>query len=358
MRPKLIEHGFSIVLVSAALLVLLFFATQARLATAAGKQTQIKDLMDLQFAEVSDPFHRALLQDVMNLYYPGQNDKNTAAIQELVRFKKKEFLEKSQKALIKEELSGKKIRQLLGMYFKFILVYILVMAVTYYGVQTLGVWQFIRRKQAAGEAERAGKRTPGQWTILAARKVGLTIAYFILFSPAYVIAYSIRTEFSTDSLFFMVLLGVASNGLLVMYANKFHAFLTAESRKGYVETGLVKNLRSSYSTRTADGIPLAYIFRPIKRFQGHVFGHIFQNAQYQYLATIKEQAGFLITGLIIIEMALNIHGHLSYEMLRQILYKNYDIVLVIILAIFYTVKMTEIFTDWVMFREARKYENK
>jgi len=60
----------------------------------------------------------------------------------------------------------------------------------------------------------------------------------VLFSPAYVIAYAIRTEFNTDTIIFMALLGVVSNGLLVTYANKFYAFLVAESRKGYVETGL------------------------------------------------------------------------------------------------------------------------
>ena len=57
---------------------------------------------------------------------------------------------------------------------------------------------------------------------------------------------------------------------------------------------------------------------------------------------------FLITGLIIIEMALNIHGYLNYKMLRQMLYKNYDVVIVIILSIFYTVKITEMLTDFLV----------
>ena len=128
--------------------------------------------------------------------------------------------------------------------------------------------------------------------------------------------------------------------------------------KGYIETAVVKNLSTSYDHHTKDGISYKAIMRPVKRFDGHVFGHIFKNAQYQYFSTIKEQASFLITGLIIIEMALNIHGHLSYEMLRQILYKNYDLVIVIILGIFYTVKLTEVVTDLIMHREALKYENR
>jgi ABC-type dipeptide/oligopeptide/nickel transport system permease component len=89
-----------------------------------------------------------------------------------------------------------------------------------------------------------------------------------------------------------------------------------------------------------------------------VFGHIFRNARFQYLSTIKEQASFLITGMIITEMALNLHGYLNYELLRQMLYGNLDIVVVMLLGIFYTVKGTEIFTDYLVHREELKYENK
>jgi len=57
-------------------------------------------------------------------------------------------------------------------------------------------------------------------------------------------------------------------------------------------------------------------------------------------------------------MALNIHGHLCYEMLRQMLYENNDIVIAIVLAIFLTVKLTEVATDVMVHREAGKYANR
>ncbi len=69
------------------------------------------------------------------------------------------------------------------------------------------------------------------------------------------------------------------------------------------------------------------------------------NARYQFLTTLKEHASFLITGLIIIEMALNIQGHLGYELMQNILYKQYDVVLSIILGMFLLVKSTEIVVD-------------
>ncbi|NIS37999.1 hypothetical protein GWN91_02210 [Candidatus Saccharibacteria bacterium] len=56
-------------------------------------------------------------------------------------------------------------------------------------------------------------------------------------------------------------------------------------------------------------------------------------------------------------MALNIQGHFTYELLQNILYKQYDVVLTIIFGIFLVVKATEVFTDYWMHREAMKYEN-
>jgi hypothetical protein len=247
---------------------------------------------------------------------------------------------------------------LFGMYVKFLVIYLIVMVLTYYGVQTLGALRFILRQQALlRETARSIDKPHRPPMSLVLFNIVKVAAYFVLFSPAYVIAYSIRTEFNTDSSFFVIVLAILSNGLLVTYANKFYTFLVTESRKGYVENALVKNLRSRYSF-SPQGISWNSLLSHKKRFSGHVFDHIFRNARYQYLSTIKEQASFLITGLIIIEMALNIHGHLTYELLRQILYKNYIYVTIIMLSIFYTVKLTEIVTDILIHRESKRYENR
>ena len=352
MKQKLLEHILSITFVSIVLLAVLVLVRLGAQEAHKQETGRAQEYGDLSFVDFDDSFHKALLKDVVNIYYPGQYEKNNATVEKILALRESEFSKKLQKSYVEETLSWKKFGQLFIMYLKFILVYAVVMLLTYYGVQTLAVWRFCRKKQPA----RA--KTFGSFVLHVFSAIGKTVAYFVLFSPAYVIAYAIRTEFNTDTIIFMAILGVVSNGLLVTYANKFYAFLVAESRKGYVETALVKNLNSSYSSHGPGGIPTAAILRPRKRFDGHVLGHIFSNARFQYLPTIKEQASFLITGLIIIEMALNIHGHLSYEMLRQMLYKNYDIVIVIILGIFYTVKGTEIVVDAIAFRAEKRIENK
>ena len=95
-----------------------------------------------------------------------------------------------------------------------------------------------------------------------------------------------------------------------------------------------------------------------KTFRSHILNHIYMNARFQYLPAVKEQASFLITGLIIAEMALNIQGHLGYEMMQRILDREYDVVLVIAFGIFLLVKITDIVVDWKGARESSKYENR
>ena len=351
MKSKLLVHGASILFVSLTLLIgLAWTSSRSQSKEASARST----LAAASFADLSNPFQKALFDDVMNIYFPGQFDKNKAEVSHLADAQEKALRDKLENSSEKEGLTLGTWTRILGMYVKFIIVYVLVMLLTYYGVQTLGAWRFCRKK---GHDEWGALSFPTM-ILRALKKTALFIATFILFCPAYVIAYSLRTELNTDTVFFMVVLCVISNGLLMVYSNKFYAFLTAESRKGYVETALAKNLKNSYSQREPDGISYAALIAPVKRFNGHVFDAIFRNARGQYLSTIKEQASFLISGMIITEMALNLHGYLSYELLRQMLYGNAAIVIVMILGIFYLVKATEIFADFLVFREEKKYSNK
>ena len=55
-------------------------------------------------------------------------------------------------------------------------------------------------------------------------------------------------------------------------------------------------------------------------------------------------------------MALNIHGHLSYELMQNLLYQKYQLVLAIIFLIYLTVKATEIFIDVFIYKQNEKYQ--
>jgi hypothetical protein len=356
MNAKLVEHLLSLALVTAIGIGAIQYYYHHTERRQQQHQSARHELAAIDSAlSLDSPFDRALLRDVLDVYYPEQRAQNRQTVEELLQRQQQALTRHFGQAHLVERLSADTLRELLWMFLRFVAVYAFVTALVYYGVQTLGVWQFVHRKAMS---ERGQPQTPSLARPRAIlRSIGAAAGGMILFSPAYVIAYAIRTEFSTDSLLFLILLGVVSNGLLITYAQKFYSFCKAESRRGYVETAKAKNLCSTYDPSRPDGIAPRDILRFRKRFDNHLFGHVFANARYQYLATLKEQSSFLITGLIIIEMALNIHGHLSYEMLRQMLYGNLDIVIAIILGIFYVVKSTEIGVDYAIHRLDRRYAN-
>ncbi|NLD94123.1 MAG: hypothetical protein GX639_15805 [Fibrobacter sp.] len=359
MKNKLVEHITGIAFVTVLIVILMFVFNTMRKNDETYAGSRVKEFLDITIQNPDDRFQRALLKDVMNIFYPDRSEYNDTIVKEILTIKSDQFNKRIQGTNTKKSLSTTVFLELTGMYLKFLFIYIVVMLLTFYGVQTLGSWRFVREKHR----EHLSIHNPELYQknrfsfISIVSKLLKTFAYLIFFSPAYVIAYSIRTEFNTDSIFFMIFLGVISNGLLMMYTNKFHAFLVSESRKGYIDTARVKNLNEDF-TISPLGIPLSSLIHPFKKFKGHLFEHIFRNAHFQYLATIKEQASFLITGLVIIEMALNIQGHFNYELLRQLLFQNYSIVLVIVAMIFYTVKFTEILTDYLIHREIKRYENR
>ena len=372
-KKKIFEHLLSLILITSLLGTFLYFVIQDKNIQKTQLDEKIEPYLSLSFIDFDNPFDRALLLDVLNTYEPGQQSNHESLITSIEQYRKTNLIEGMEDAYRKEQLSPKKWQQLSMMYAKFILIYIFVMILTYYGVQTFGTLRFVRKQQnqkshllsffqrlfTKPEFNRLKDYINYylQTTLHLFKSIVIALAYFILFAPAYVIAYSLKTQLNTNTIFFMIILAVISNGLLITYTNKFYTFLVTESRKGYIQTAIVKNLNTSYIRTKKSAINYASIFNFRKHFPAHVFQHIFINARYQYLQTIKEQASFLISGLIIIEMALNIQGHFSYELLKQLLYKNYDIVIVIILGIFYIVKLTEIFTDWLTYKESIKYEN-
>ena len=337
MKNKIIEHISGIIFVTLLLFGFLSFYNTSRAREQERQSSSIRQFIEVPISNINDPFQRALLKDVMNVFYPDQADKNNQIINELLSTKENEFNKKLQKSHLEEHLSISKLQDLLWMLVKFLFTYIIVMLLTWYGVQTIAVWRFISKKQALERklqlAFKKEKLSFGKKTGSIFNSIFKSIVYFILFSPAYVIAYSIRTEFNTDSLFFMIILGVISNGLLIMYSNKFYAFLISESRKGYLDTALVKNLNSSYLYNSTSGIPYSSIFKFRKTSRSCISAY-FPECPFSVSINYKGTGMFPYYGLIIIEMALNIHGYLNYEMLRQMLYKNYDVVIVIILSIF------------------------
>ena len=353
MKSKTIEHLLSILFVGAVMFALLcIFSRAARpkpfitgLPAALTTNRALPD--DFSFYEPNTQFARTLLEETLNCYYPGEANQNKALATAITIKKQSDTRNALERSTQSAAFSWNSMIRLIPMYGKFLLVYCIVFMLTWYGLHTIAVWRFCRLK--------AKKTSRVAITLIKNSSIG--ILSFVLFCPAYVIAYSMRTELNTDTTIFLILLCTISNGLLMVYANKFYSFLIGESRKGYVDTATVKNLNTLYD-HSMQGISWRAIVSIQKKFPGHAFDQIYRNAAVQFLSTIKELSSFLITGLIITEMALNIHGHLSYELMRQMLYKNYPQAIAIVFALFITVKATEVLADILIHRTSLRYQNK
>jgi hypothetical protein len=332
----------------------------------------IQEYTSLDFLDLSSPEDRILLREALEIYDPVNSAGHDSLLAEIETYLHDRMLSAAGSKRISSGIGLDKFFDLLKMWINFALIYLFVLLVTYYCVETLAIYRFIRdhyrkpyNQHISGIIKKLIKaKSLKIWTdnalkllYVTARNLLKGFIILLLFAPAYVIAYSFKTRFDTDSILVMIILGVISNGLLITYMQKYYTFLFAESRKGYVRTAIVKNLDAAMVFNKEKGISLSAIFKINKKFPGHIFDQIYENVKYQYLNTLKEQASFLITGLIIIEMALNIQGHLCYELMQNILYKNLSVILLILFGIFFLVKLTQILIDLIGLKQQKRIGN-
>jgi hypothetical protein len=371
LRTRLLIHGAGIILMAAVFWIFISAFEVLRVESRESDK-EIQKYLDLSKMDFGDPLDRTLFRESLDIFYNRQTQRNDSLLAAIDNLRQRQFSDPAYKTGDNPDgLTWNMVRRLSGMYLQFIAVYGIVIIIIYLLAQRIAVYKFIKMKQhresyltqALELIKNAQTNRIGLISRSAVRKSGLLFVkalikgmlLMLLFSPAYVIAYALKTTIDTSSILFMILLGIISNGVLIHTANKFFTFLVGESRKGYVQTAVVKNLHASYEWDAPEGIPLRTLLQIKHGFQSHVFQPIFLNARFQFIPALKEHASFLITGLIIIEMALNIQGHFCYELLQQILYKQYDIAAVIIFGIFLTVKATEIAIDIWEHKEKRKY---
>ena len=123
-----------------------------------------------------------------------------------------------------------KFFSLIKMWLNFALIYALVLLITYYCVETFAVYRFVREQYRLPFFKNIFDNTrklindknfkhKSQYflknLILTGRTLLKGLIIIALFAPAYVIAYSFKTRFDTDSVLVMIILGVISNGLLI-----------------------------------------------------------------------------------------------------------------------------------------------
>ncbi|MBI3003902.1 MAG: hypothetical protein HYY49_00625 [Ignavibacteriales bacterium] len=371
LQLKLKSHAAGILLMGAIFIVVVI-AIEQRRDEAEDADPRIQAYIDARDIDFANPVDRMLFRETLDLFYPGQTKKNDTLLRSIDDFRQRGFRgPASRTANLPRGLTWTVTGKLMGMYVQFLVVYGVVLCILYFASQRIAIYRFVKMKQGRESYlaesvaslrkffENVSTQTLKKELPTLASSFGRAILkgaiLLICFSPAYVIAYSLKTTLDTSSLVFMIILGVVSNGVLMHTSNRFFTLLLTESRKGYVQTAIVKGLFSSYAWDTSNGIPKRSMWRTRGLLSSHVFQHILSNARFQFIPTLKEHASFLITGLVIIEMALNIQGHLCYELLQQILFRQSDVAGAIVFGIFLVVKGTEIGVDVWYDRERRKY---
>jgi hypothetical protein len=327
---------------------------------------RIERYLAIDSVDLANPLDRALFRDALGVFHPsGVRDVDSLMhIVEDARLAS--FTDPSRKAGGgRAALTWETGMAIVPLYVVFLLVFFTVMVLTYFTARALAVWKFIAWKQGhASYLRRYLASVESKGLVGALSRADLLvmsvvkgIASLLLFAPAYVIAYSFRTSLDTESILFLIPLAVISNGVLVNEANNLYTLLVAESRKGYVQTAIVKGLASSFAWDAPGGLRRTALVFPVRSARGHVFSDIYRNARLQFIPSMKEHAAFVVTGIVIIEMALNIKGHLCYALLQHLLFREFDIAIAIVFTIFLTVKLTEACVDIWHARETRKYDN-
>ena len=375
-RKKLFDHLASILFVLAVFILLLAVGVDREKNERQQRNELIEMMAKLQNVDFASPMQKSLFRETLDIFYPSEKSRSDSVLQSIDAYRTEQYTNKVYKTgSAPRGLSWRGTADLAGMYLNFIFVYILVLVVSYYAVHTLALFSFIQYKQQKSsyllrasqqlrlviKKIRSGDlpaKEAGRCAVFGLKACCKGGASLVLFAPAYIIVYSLKSTVDTAQWVFMVVLAVVSNGLLINYAHKFYTFLLTESRKGYLETAVVKGLNNSYDWNIPGGINLRSLLRWRKNFPLHVLQQVYMNARFQYIPTMKQYASFLISGLVIIEMALNIQGHLCYELLQDILYYRYEAALVIMFGIFLVVKGTEIIVDYWFAYESAQYENR
>ncbi|MGA9121358.1 MAG: hypothetical protein WB699_18465 [Bacteroidota bacterium] len=365
MSSRLVEHGLSVVLVGLVFFALLSWQGNTQREERTARDAAVRPYLSMDSVDFANPYHRELFRETVEAFYPSRNDLGDSLLASIDAYRTEKFTNVAFKSGGARSMSAGDVWRIAWMYLQFVVVFVCSLLLTAFGGRAIAVCRFVIRKQGAGSAGLrilrrligADPKHPVRWVLALLASLGAVVAAFVFFSPAYVVAYALKGRMETNSEVFLLLLAVLTNGALINYADRYLLLLSAASKEGFVDTAIAKNLSTVWSWNTPQGIPWRSLLRPQHATPVHVFRHIALQAEFHHRTALKEHAAFLITGLIIIEMALNIQGQLGYELLQNILYGRYDIVATILFGMFLLIKATAFIIDLRADHDQKKYAN-
>lgn len=284
-----------------------------------------------------DPVHQAVVADMIEAANPDADGEQI--VRSVMRYQSDQLARGLAENRLQAGLVFHDPLTACWQFIQFSLFYAVVLLVSVYGAQTIGTYRFLLHI-------RKDEQESGGW-----RDAARTLLLFILFSPGFLVAYSLKAIWNADSWPVLIALGLLTNGSLALYSQKFLNLLLTTHHRGFIQMARVRGVNENFSPGKADGVPWRVLFSWNKSCPGHLLHHSMINARLDYSPTAREQAAFTVTCLIILEMALNIQGHFGYELLRQVLYQNVADVLVMMASLFLLVRVTEWLVDIQRYRK-------
>ncbi len=367
-KSKILRHVAGLLIFGSLLLLSAFFSINKTDVTE--KYKDVISLFNQSGLDINSNYDREIFKDATTNFFNHEKKQSTQLINKLNEFVDRQFTEKELKTgSEKEYLSGEIVVSLLWKFFKFIFVFSIVEALILFLAERFAILKFYLEKRNGNRFINQikeyfenrklrfvkGKINFKRLTYLSFLALVKFLAYFVFFSPVYVIAYILKYNSENITFVWIILFGVFTNGVLISGINKFYNLLIAESKKGYVETARVKGLQMFAEEETKSFV--SSLLKIKLNFGETILSQIYESAHLQFVSSFKEISRFVITGLIIIGMALNVQTGLFYEMLRSFLYSEYDILLFILFLIFTAVKITDIIFEIYSHKLNGKYEN-
>ncbi len=367
-KSKIIRHLSGLLIFGSLLLIISFSYIDNSKITA--DYSEVISIFSESGLDINSSYDREIFSDAVTNFFSGDKKKSGNLIAKLNEFIEKKFTEKDIKTgSYKKRLSGGVISEILWKFLKFISLFAAVEFLIFYLAERLASVKFYLEVEGKNKFYRLIKRffrerkkqfvreklNFKQLSLLILGTLIRFTAYFVLFSPVYVVAYILKFNSENVTFLWIIIFGVFTNGVLITAVNRFFQLLNSENKRGYVETLRVKNMPMFRRDNTGG---LIKSLLKIKIDLGDtIFSQIFESAHLQFVGSFKQISRFVITGLIIIGMALNIQSGLFYEMLQSFLFKEFDILFFILFLIFFSVKLIDVFIDLYSLKLESKYDN-
>jgi hypothetical protein len=147
MYKKLNNHLIN--LISILFVGILFFIIHIIFPAETGEEkysdfSMIQKYTELEFLNLNSPEDRLLLREALEIYDPQNTSSHDSLLAEIKRYLTNRMYATADSRELSQVIDSDKFVTILSMLIKFAAIYILVLLVTYYGVETFAVYRFVR----------------------------------------------------------------------------------------------------------------------------------------------------------------------------------------------------------------------